>query len=123
MDLGDENDAVGLTGSDRCTEVVHVFRGLDHDERWGRRCGGPAVVTMSPEGSWLLTGQLGLVDAARQLEVPLAPSTDVGDLPAETAAYCASDDVVLLALPTGVVRCDVIDRECERATSGPVELP
>jgi hypothetical protein len=121
-EVGNKNDAVGLATSEGCTEVVHVYRGSQHDERWGRRCQGPAAVTMSPEGSWLLTRDLGVVDAVNMTTLPLATPTP-GELPPDTGAYWTSDSVVLLALPWGVVRCDVITRDCERATDGLVALP
>ncbi len=118
----DDDDAVGLVTTGRCTEVVHVYRGSTYEERWGRRCGGPGVLTMSPEGSWLLTRDLGVVDPVQETTRPLAPDAS-GELHADTDAYWLSESVVLLALPQGVVRCDVTAQQCERATHRPAGLP
>jgi hypothetical protein len=121
VDVGDENDAVGLATTRRCTEVVHVYRGTAYAERWGRRCEGPDVVTASPEGTWLLTRNLGVVDTAQETIRDLTKSQVT--IPSDTPAYWVSDTTVLLALPPGVVRCDVITLACERATQSRAELP
>jgi hypothetical protein len=112
---------VGLVRRGRCRAVVHVYPGTDHTEEWGTQCRQPAPLTVSPGGEWILDRDLRLVDAAQEKARPVAGGPVSPAAP--TTTYWESQHVVLIALPTGVVRCDALERTCERALDGPARLP
>lgn len=112
---------VGLVRRGRCRAVVHVYPGTDYTEKWGTQCGQPAALTVSPGGEWILDRDLRLVDAAQEKARLLAGgAVSPAGL---TTTYWESRHEVLVALPTGVVRCDALEQTCERAFDGPAELP
>lgn len=119
----------GIALSGRCPLVVTVDGPGDVRES-PRRCAAKDVLTVSPDGRWLVTKQLGVVDVADGSTRWLA-----GGPLAEPAAMSDgstwSDDahlVVAVPLPGpdpvdgrgALVRCDVTTGACDRAT-GPVE--
>lgn len=112
---------VGLVRRGRCRAVVHVYPATDYTEEWGTQCGQPTALTVSPGGEWILDRDLRLVDAAQEKARPIAGGPVRPSAPA--TAYWESRNDVLIALPTGVVRCDALGRTCERALDGPAELP
>ena len=112
---------VGLVRRGRCRAVVHVYPGTGYTEEWGTQCGQPNPLTVSPGGEWILDRDLRLVDAAQEKARPVAGGPV--NLAAWTTTYWETQHEVLVALSTGVVRCDAMQRTCERALDGPAVLP
>lgn len=112
---------VGLVARHGCRKVVHVYPGTDYTEEWGTQCGRPTALTVSPGGEWLVTRDLRIVDAAQ--ETSWAPAGGPVSIPSWPGTHWESDHVVLVALGTGVLRCDALERTCEWALDHPAELP
>lgn len=119
---------IGLGRRDGCPSIERLTTEGAQDEV-SRHC-GLNPLTVSPNGSWLLTAELVAIDSSTGEERPLA-QRPVRDLGSAWDAHWLNEDEVLLSVPGGgyqtkdetapsdsavLVRCNLDSGTCERAT-------
>ena len=123
---GPTSAGIGLSGA--CPQVMLVD-GPDDVSESARRCAAGDVLTVSPDGRWLVTKRLLVVAAGDGSSRWLAGGPLTSPNASSEGTAWEDDTHLLVSVPTAgtaavdgvetVVRCDVVTGACERAT-GPL---
>jgi hypothetical protein len=123
--------SVGVRLSGECPRVVLVHSRDDLTES-ANRCAAADILTVSPDGRWLLTKDLQVIDARDGSTRWLAHGPLAGPTATSEGTVWEDDTHLLASVPVAgtssypgveaLVRCEVSTGVCERAT-GQIETP